>query len=87
MGVRSMDEVIEAIIAQESGHAPLAGSHRRSAEDVVLIEEGDSQSDAYSDADAREEMIELQNDEIDTLVDESQEVSTEGIDIDGWSHS
>ncbi len=46
-------------------------------------EEAESESDANSDADAREEKIELENDAVDTLVDESQEVSDEGIDTDG----
>jgi N utilization substance protein A len=43
-------------------------------------------SDGYSDADAREEMIELENDTIDTLVNDSQDASTEGIDNGGWNH-
>jgi N utilization substance protein A len=42
-------------------------------------------SDALSDADAREEAIELDNDAVDSLVNESQEVSDEGID-DGDGH-
>ncbi len=36
-----------------------------------------------SEADAREETIESQNDAVDSLVNESQEVSNEGIDKDG----
>jgi N utilization substance protein A len=43
----------------------------------------DSESDAVSEADAREETIELENDAVDSLVNESQEVSNEGIDKDG----
>ena len=39
-------------------------------------------SDALSDADAREEAIELENDAVDSLVNESQEVSDEGVDGD-----
>ena len=42
------------------------------------------ESDAYSDADEREEMIELRNDAIDTLVNDSQDASSEGIDNNGW---
>ena len=42
----------------------------------------DSESDALSDADAREETIELENDAVDRLVNESQEVSDEGVDTD-----
>ena len=41
---------------------------------------------AYSDADAREGMIELENDSMDTLVNDSQDASTEGIDNGGWNH-
>jgi N utilization substance protein A len=36
-----------------------------------------------SAADAREEAIELQNDAVDNLVNESQEVSDEGVETDG----
>jgi N utilization substance protein A len=54
-----------------------------STEDVAEAEEAGSVSDAYSDADAREEAIELENDSVDELVNESQEVSDEGIDNDG----
>jgi hypothetical protein len=43
-------------------------------------------SDAYSDADAREEMIELENDSIDTRVNGSQDASTEGIGNGSWNH-
>ena len=39
-----------------------------------------------SEADAREETIELENDAVDTLVNESQEVSDEGID-GGWKQA
>ena len=40
-------------------------------------------SDANDDADAREEQIELQNDEVDNLAAQANEVSDEGIDTDG----
>jgi N utilization substance protein A len=53
-----------------------------SAEEIGEAEEAASESDAFSDADAREEAIELDNDEVDSLVNESQEVSDEGIDKD-----
>jgi len=53
-----------------------------SAEEIADAEETDSASDAYSDADAREEAIELDNDAVDSLVNESQEVSDEGVDSD-----
>jgi N utilization substance protein A len=54
-----------------------------STEDIADAEEAGSLSDADSDADAREEAIELDNDAVDSLVNESQEVSSEGIDGDG----
>lgn len=76
-----MDKEIEAIILQEAGYGK---PRHRSSEDVIEIDEDGTGSDAYSAADERQEMIELENDIIDTLVDESQDVSTEGIDRDGW---
>ena len=51
-----------------------------SSEDIADAEEAGSASDAFSDADAREEGIELDNDAVDELVNESQDVSDEGID-------
>ncbi len=45
-----------------------------------LNEDENGSSDAISDADAREESIELDNDAIDELVNDSQENSSEGID-------
>ena len=57
--------------------------HDLSAEEIVETEEADSASDAFTDADAREEKIELENDAVDSLVNESQEVSDEGIDGNG----
>ena len=62
-----MDKDIEAIIEQE------ADVGRLDDEDVTddLIEAEEFESDAYTEADAREEMIELQNDTIDTLVNDS----------------
>jgi N utilization substance protein A len=80
-----MDKTIEAIIAREAGYGLAKDKGRTSTDDLIDIENADSESDAYSDADAREEMIELGNDTIDTLVDESQDVSSEGIDDGGWN--
>jgi N utilization substance protein A len=54
-----------------------------STEDIADAEEVDSESDAVSEADAREEVIESQNDAVDSLVNESQEVSDEGVETDG----
>jgi N utilization substance protein A len=77
-----MDKDIEAIIERE------AGVGRLDDEDMTddPIEAEEFESDAYTEADAREEMIELQNDTIDTLVNDSQDASTEGIDDGGWNH-
>jgi N utilization substance protein A len=77
-----MDKDIEAIIERE------AGVSRLDAEDMTddLIEAEELESDAHTEADAREEMIESQNDTIDTLVNDSQDASTEGIDDGGWNH-
>ena len=54
-----------------------------STEDIVDAEENESASDAFSDADARTEQIELQNDAIDELANQAQETADEGIDADG----
>jgi N utilization substance protein A len=79
-----MDKELEAIIAREAGYGRIRDEDSRSEDD--LLEEEEALSDAYSDADAREEMIESENDTIDTLVNDSQDASTEGIDNDGWNH-
>ena len=80
--MKSMDKDIEAIIEGEAGVGHLDD------EDMTddLIEAEEFESDAYTEADAREEMIESQNDTIDTLVNDSQDASTEGIDDGGWNH-
>lgn len=73
-----MDKDIEAIIAREAGYGePKEGF---TEDELVERESEESASDAYTDADEREERIEMQNDVLDTLVDESQDVSSEGID-------
>jgi N utilization substance protein A len=74
-------EEILAADASEVGGVEEAGN--LSTEDIAAAEEADSASDAFSDADAREEKIELENDAVDSLVNESQEISDEGIDTDG----
>jgi len=53
-----------------------------STEELADAEEAQSSSDAFSDADARMEAIELDNDATDQLVAESQEISDEVIDAD-----
>ena len=81
--VSSMDTTPEAILAAEAGSGKAHEVNDLSTEDIADAEESDSAIDAYSDADAREEKIELDNDSVDSLVNESQEVSDEGIDSDG----
>jgi transcription termination/antitermination protein NusA len=79
--VAPMGKVPEAILAEQSGPGPEKEVRDISAEQIAEAE--DTVSDAYSDADEREEQIELKNDTVDTLVDVSEEVSTEGIDDGG----
>jgi transcription termination/antitermination protein NusA len=79
-----MDRGVEVIIAREAGYGSVSNDNERSEDE--LVEEEEFRSDAYSDADAREEMIESANDSIDTLVNDSQDASTEGIDNGGWNH-
>jgi transcription termination/antitermination protein NusA len=73
----------EILVAEASSAGEVAEVRDVSAEDIAEAEEAESVSDAASDADAREEQIELDNDAVDDLVNESQEVSDEGIDGDG----
>lgn len=54
-----------------------------STDDLIAAEDRASMSDANDDADAREEKIELENDEVDNLAVQANEVSDEGIDTDG----
>jgi N utilization substance protein A len=79
----SMEKTPEEILASEAGNGHAEEVKNLSTEDIADTEETDSLSDAFSDADAREEAIEVENDAVDTLVAESQEVSDEGIDNDG----
>ncbi len=77
----SLEKTPEEILATEFGGGERAEEVRGvSAEEIEAREDEGSDSDAFSDADAREEKIELDNDEIDSLVNESEEVSTEGAD-------
>jgi len=75
-----MEKTPEAILAEEAGVGTAEEVSNLSTEDIADGEEVDSASDAFSDADAREEQIELDNDTVDSLVNESQENSDEGID-------
>ena len=82
-GEDNVDKTPEAILAEEAGAGTAEEVNDVSTEEIADREDQDSTSDAFSDADAREERIELDNDTVDTLVDEAQEVSDEGIDNDG----
>jgi N utilization substance protein A len=73
----------EILVADASAAGKVEEVGDVSAEDLADAEDEESMSDALSDADAREEAIELDNDAVDSLVNESQEVSDEGIDTDG----
>jgi transcription termination/antitermination protein NusA len=76
----SMEKTPEEILASEAGEGRAEEARGISAEDLANAEDEGSESDAFSDADAREERIELENDTVDTLVDESEDYSSEGID-------
>ena len=82
-GEGSMAKTPEELLAEDARAAGDAEEVREvSAEDIADSEEAQSESDAYTDADARMEAIELDNDATDQLVAESQEVSDEVIDAD-----
>jgi len=77
----SMSHSPEEILADE---AAMAGSAEEiddfSTEDIIDAEDRLSANDANDDSDARESIIEMDNDTIDELVDQAQEHSEEGID-------
>ena len=75
-----MEKTPEAILAEEAGVGTAKEINTLSTEDIADLEEADSTSDAFSENDAREERIELDNDTVDNLVNDTQEVSDEGID-------
>jgi N utilization substance protein A len=80
----SEEKTPEEILAAEAGPDEEARKVRgKSTEAIADAEDTESESDAVSDADAREEAIESKNDAVDTLVNESQEVSDEGVESDG----
>jgi N utilization substance protein A len=70
----------EEVLAERVGTADVEEVANLSAEELAEIEDLNSANDGYSDADNREARIELENDATDELVNESQEVSDEGID-------
>jgi N utilization substance protein A len=75
-----MEKTPEAILAEEAGTGRAKEVNNISTEDIAEFEDRTSGIDAFSENDAREERIELDNDTVDTLVNDSQEVSDEGID-------
>ena len=79
----SMTKTPEELLAEERGNGEAVEVEDLSTEQLAEAEEAESGSDAYTDADAREEKIKLDNDAVDTLVDQAQELSDEGIDTDG----
>ena len=82
--VSSMEKTPEEILVADASEVGKVEEVRDlSTEEIAEAEEASSESDAFSDADAREETIELENDAVDSLVNEAQEVSDEGIDGDG----
>jgi N utilization substance protein A len=72
----------ELIAADGAAVGEVEEVHTVSTEEIAEAEEADSLSDAFTDADRREERIELRNDSVDNLVDEAQENSDEGIGND-----
>ena len=82
-GEGSMAKTPEELLAEQASTVGDVEEVRDlSAEQIADAEEAQSVSDAYTDADARAEAIELDNDAKDQLVAESQEVSDEVIDAD-----
>ena len=79
--IHSMTRTPEEILAAQAAEAGGAEEVTEfSTEDIAEAEDRLSSSDANDDADAREERIELDNDTIDSLVDQAGDVSSEGID-------
>ena len=76
----SLEKTPEAILAEEAGVGTAKEVNNISTEDIAEREDRTSGIDAFSETDAREERIELDNDTVDTLVNDSQEISDEGID-------
>ena len=82
--VHSMTKTPEEILAAEAADGNEATEISEfSTEDIADAEDALSRSDANDSADAREERIEMDNDTVDTLVDNAQDYSDEGIDTDG----
>jgi N utilization substance protein A len=78
-------EELLAIEAEQAGSAEEVTAI--STEDIAELQEAQSDSDAISDADAREEAIETDNETVDDLVNLTDEVSSETIDDDPGSNA
>jgi N utilization substance protein A len=79
--VHSMTNTPEKMLAEQAADAGFAEEISQfSTEDIAAAEDELSSVDANDDNDAREAGIELNNDTVDELVDQTQEVSDEGID-------
>ena len=78
-----MTETPEELLAKQAGAGAAQEIREVSAEDIEAAEEAGSNSDAFSDADTREERIELTNDAVDELVEQAQDTADEGPDTDG----
>jgi N utilization substance protein A len=79
--VHSMSETPEEIIAAEGAETgSVEEVNDVSTEDIAAAEDRLSDNDANDDSDAREAAIELDNETVDDLVNESQEVSSEGVE-------
>jgi N utilization substance protein A len=78
-----MEKTPEAILAEEAGTGRAKEVNNLSTEEIAQFEDANSGIDAFSENDAREERIELDNDTVDTLVNDSQEFSDEGISNEG----
>ena len=74
---RTPEEILAAQAADAGGVEEVRGF---STEDIAAAEDGISANDANDDADAREAGIELDNDTIDELVDQTDDVSSASID-------
>jgi N utilization substance protein A len=79
----SMAKTPEDLLAKQAGTGEAEEVTDISTEDIEAAEEVGSNSDAFSEADTREELIEMNNDVVDELVNQSQETSDEGPDTDG----
>jgi N utilization substance protein A len=79
--IHSMSHTPEEILADQAALSGFAEEIETfSTEDIIAAEDALSDNDANDASDAREANIELDNDTIDELVDQTQEHTNEGID-------